>query len=588
MTSIKSARDWTSELTTSLSTMNVVLVLILVGIIVFINTISNGFVWDDIGYITNNADVQSFHLSTLFGSNSFNTGLIYRPVALIFYGFMYRVFGTFPLGYHLVSIGIHIINAVLVYLIFSKFFTRLSSLFLSLIFLVHPMQVESVTYIAAVDGTLAFLLGMVAFLMETTLHKTTWISHIGAALLILTSILLKEIGALFIIGIIGYHICWNSSRKKIFLLTLSYLALSLGYLYLRLFVGHVPFTASRTQIVPIAGLDLSHRLISVPSIVLYYLTTFIYPARLAIDQQWVVTSVRNSHFYIPLFILGAIILSIGTIMLKNKKAGSAASRSALFFACWLVVSLSLHLQLFPLDMTVADRFFYLPIVGLLGLVASLFSMIRLKISPVLLPIIGLIGCLCILALSVRTIIRNRDWRDEITLYSHDSHVENSFNIENNLGRAYFIQKNYDAALPHFVASARMLPTELNTYNIGATYEELGDLTSAETNYKHALTLNKFPPDEHKMIALIIIKKLAWISLLSENYSFVTPFIRQQLTIYPSDAQLWESLAISEYLSNENDQAVRDILNAQKYMKNPSINSQYLRERITRGEPIRIK
>jgi tetratricopeptide (TPR) repeat protein len=451
------------------------------------------------------------------------------------------------------------------------------------------MQVESVTYIAAVDGTFALTLGLIAFLIETRSGKTSWTTHVASLLLILASILLKEIGALFIIGIVGYHIIWRSKRTVIYSLITSYMALSLLYLYLRLSVGHVFFTASRTQIVPIAGLDFIHRLINIPAIWWYYLVTYVYPARLAIDQQWIVSSVIDPQFYVPLIILLGSLIVLGKIMLDLKKTNAHLLRSAVFFFCWFTISLLLHLQLFPLDMTVADRFFYLPMIGLLGLLASIFSAKRWKIrDSARAPIIVVIALIYIGALSLRTIVRNRDWQDEITLYSHDSRVIDSFNIENNLGRAYFIRQNYQAALPHFRSSARELPTELNTYNIGATYEQLGDLSLAEANYTRALTLYKFPSDEHRIIALIITKKLAWIYLLTGRYTLATTFIRQQLTQYPSDGQLWESLAISEYLSNEKDKAIIDIQRAQTYMKHPNANSQYLFERIMRNEPIRIQ
>jgi tetratricopeptide (TPR) repeat protein len=130
---------------------------------------------------------------------------------------------------------------------------------------------------------------------------------------------------------------------------------------------------------------------------------------------------------------------------------------ATFFTMWFVFAISPVLNLIlPLDMSFAERWLYVPMIGLLGLLGGLIieiKILRRNINKFL-----AIGLLIILALMTRTLYRNMDWKDGYTLYSHDIEIESeSFDLQNNLGVEKFRKGEYEDAFLHFEKSVELQP-----------------------------------------------------------------------------------------------------------------------------------
>jgi hypothetical protein len=136
------------------------LTIIAIGFFVYFNTFFNGFVWDDNSYIIGNVQIHSFNLPLFFGKNLFNTVGQYRPIPVLYFFSLYTMFGNMAFFYHIFSVSLHISNTLLLFWFFKQFFGKKTSLIASLAFLVHPMQVESVSYISAVASLLTVLFGL--------------------------------------------------------------------------------------------------------------------------------------------------------------------------------------------------------------------------------------------------------------------------------------------------------------------------------------------------------------------------------------------------------------------------------------------
>src|SRR6266700_2801169 len=89
------------------------------------------------------------------------------------------------------SLIIHITDTFLLFFLLKRFFNRTLALFLSLVFLVHPLQVESVAWIAAADNPLFFLFGISALLLSVK-DRVSLKRLIGLCCLLLLSLLTKE------------------------------------------------------------------------------------------------------------------------------------------------------------------------------------------------------------------------------------------------------------------------------------------------------------------------------------------------------------------------------------------------------------
>lgn len=158
--------NFQAKLLNNLTKLKVVNLIVLLGIITFANCIFNKFVLDDYSFIVNNPEVHRLNIFASFGKNMFNGLGYYRPIPAIYFSSLYSIFTTNQFFYHFIQITLHIANTFLVFVLFKKLFSEKLSLFLSLIFLIHPIQVESVSYIAAAGNPLFFLFGITAFILS--------------------------------------------------------------------------------------------------------------------------------------------------------------------------------------------------------------------------------------------------------------------------------------------------------------------------------------------------------------------------------------------------------------------------------------
>lgn len=154
-------------------TKKILTILIIVGFVVYFNSLFNGFLWDDEEYIVNSPSIKSIKNIPMFftgkehvsGTNIQKNTTYYRPLASVIYSILFLISGGHPISFRLFQVVVHIINSILVFFIFFHFFNRTKHLpfFLSMIFLVHPINSEAVLFISATQEVLFFLLGSLVF-----------------------------------------------------------------------------------------------------------------------------------------------------------------------------------------------------------------------------------------------------------------------------------------------------------------------------------------------------------------------------------------------------------------------------------------
>src|SRR6266540_4859565 len=135
-------------------------IIVIVGFIVYVRSLFNGFVWDDILFILQNFSIRPLMSQSFLTHNLYNSGAFYRPVTYLYFGVLYSIFGQNAFYYHLTQLFLHIVATVLLFTFLRLFFLEWISFFLALIFLVHPMNVESIAYISATNSELCFLFGI--------------------------------------------------------------------------------------------------------------------------------------------------------------------------------------------------------------------------------------------------------------------------------------------------------------------------------------------------------------------------------------------------------------------------------------------
>ncbi|PJE67516.1 hypothetical protein COU95_02015, partial [Candidatus Shapirobacteria bacterium CG10_big_fil_rev_8_21_14_0_10_40_9] len=466
-----------------LSKLQLIFLILAVGFVVYFNSLFNGFVWDDEEQILNNVAIRSFsNLPLIFKSSTFSTGgaglsgWYYKPLMTASFMLNYSIWRLNPFGFHLFQVLLHLINAVLVFLLFSALFKPpLVSFFLALVFAVHPVNSESVVYISAVQEVLFtfFVLGGFLILLKFKTKK----SLITGAFLIFLALLSKETAILAIPIILVYFLLFE--KDKVFSWIFSSLAILSGYLILRVGIAKIPF--AHFSIVPISEATFSERLLTIPWEITYYLRVLLFPRILATAQHTVIKNPADFSFW-GLGILVLIFLS-ATIWTVLK----LRSKLFYFFVFWFFCSLVLILNIFPLDMTVAERWLYFPLIGFLGMMGIIFAWIN-QSFPSLSRLFIILSLVAIVSLGLRTIVRNSNWRSGLSLYEHDIKInKTAFDLQNNYGVELFRVGRIDEAKIHFERSISLQPKWWTSFNnLGAVYERKGDFSEAEKMYQKSI------------------------------------------------------------------------------------------------------
>ena len=507
------------------------LIILGLGLVIYLNSFFNGFVWDDEEQVVNNLAIQSLsNIPYLFSQSTFNTGgaagmggMYYKPIMPLLFTLIHQFSGLNAWGYHFVQVLIHIGNSYLIYLIFCRFSKKnVLAALLSLIFLVHPGNSETVLYVSGLQDILFMFFGLLGFsvvLTKKSLSNKNW--GVIFALLLL-SILSKETGILFWLLFSVYFYFYRKTELSTFL---RYLSLLFG-LYLVLRLGLAGVGLNENKLSPIMLSDFATRLQTLPKIIFYYLRLIFFPYNLAISQHWVVRQITWTEFYLPLTISALFFIGLLTLCLKYKR------RSLWFFSILLIIGLGLHSQLIPLDMTVSERWLYFPLFGMLGIVLILFENSKIKQTT-------LVGILLfvILLLSVRTLVRIPDWRSGLSLYVKDEPLaKGNFDFENNLGVYLHRDGKHKQALPHYVRSTEIAPHWwTNWNNLGVSYQmnnkpkkaeqaflkaiKNGDYYLAYENYANLLLKQKRYKGLLKFLEQKALPKFPYNQRLAEIYQF---------------------------------------------------------------------
>jgi Tetratricopeptide repeat len=530
-----------------------VLLIFALGFIVFFNSLFNGFVWDDFAFIIKNPEIHSFNLAKIFGLSLFNSDSYFRPLPAAYFSLVYSIAHAQPFLYHIAQLLLHIACTIAVYVLFARFINRLAALLLAMMFLVHPMNVESVAYISATTSQLYALPGLLALLLLQH-TKTTKLRHVAVGLLLLASLLAKEEGLLLLFAVLVFVALFRQRQLKQVLL-IEAVVVSL-YLLIRFTIGQQTGTnldeflrrgpewlAENTlYYVPIAHLLFYEKLLNVPAIILYYLQTFLFPYNLVTDQIWVVHK-DPASVYVPLIIDSIVFAGMVVSAIYFYRHQRAYFKPYLFFSSWFIAGLAFHLPIFiPAEMTVADRWFYttmIPLLGMLGIAGS--ALLQNQNQNV--RKIALCGVIVLIALlSIRTVVRNGNFATPVELVKHDAPLRPNYRTELRLGEQYIQSNNPKAALVHLQNSDRLYRTSRALYDLGFLNESEGNIHQASEYY---LAGHKIEKSKGLMPGPAIYQGLCKVLLLDGQLATARQLIKEGLQRFPEDDTLWYLLAVAE-------------------------------------------
>lgn len=265
----------------------IVLVIVLT-VIIFGQTIFFEFVYDDFPYLVANRGLQgtlnpiSYIKDPGLGWAGSDNTQVYRPLGAFLYALEFRVFGFDPFYYHLIKIILHALNVILAGIVlFLLFRNRTLAALSSLIFLVHPVNVEAIAWVSqqsTLAATALVLASLIFFLLYDEYRlKTFLVLSWGFALL---APFMKDqliVVPFFLLGCLLYlKIPWRRS----FWLAVSYFLTAAPFLWIRYSIG-LPFNQAggwfdnRNQ----AILTMIHGLA-------YYIRLIFVPYPLTVNYEW--------------------------------------------------------------------------------------------------------------------------------------------------------------------------------------------------------------------------------------------------------------------------------------------------------------
>jgi len=548
------------------TTKKAVFYIFLLGFIVFFFSIFNGFVGDDFGQIVNNTRLNSlgnifsyFSTSTFYNQStqSFSGGF-YRPLMLAYFSLVHVAFGANPFFFHLIQVILYTLSSALLFLVLKHFFKLHIAFFLSLIFLIHPMNSEIALYVSDTQDVFFFLFGLLALLILQSNKSIKAILLSSICLFI--SLFAKETAILFVLITTIYVFFYQKRNIGKYILISGFL-FCIYFLVRFHAIGIYPQTAP----VPIWNTNILIRLLNLPAIFFFYLQNFAFPINLSITFQWVHTEINLLNFVIPLVIDVMFLVAITSLAIFIfKKYDRKYNLKFLFFMSWFFIGIIPYLQFIPLDATVVDRWFYFPMVGVLGMLAVIYEKINYSLKQKLTLILTI---LLLVIFSGRTFIRSLDFKDNLTLENNDIKVsKEAFDLENQLGFTYYAMGSLNEAKMHAEKSIKLFPNATNYNLLGAIYVGLSNYPLAKASYEKALRYgdNYFTFDNLAALSLIYGND-------KENINFIK---NTALKKVPKDSILWNCLALLEYRIGNLKEAKDAITRAHDLDKHEIISKNY--------------
>ncbi len=503
-----------------------VLAVVFLCIATYINILPNKLFFDDEELIYKNYYVQNLkYLPQYFTQNMIaGAGKIsnmYRPILLTSFAADYAIWKDNPIGFHLTSIVLHSINAVLFFFLTLKLFgNKFIAFFSSLLFAVHPALSEAVIYASGrTDPLYAFfmLCSLLLFISCLEKKKKGWARYTVSILFFILSLLSKETAIVFplILPLVILAFLHTKNIKelndkktrlvnlkfnnlnvllKTGILSLPFFTISFIYFILRLtilnfadtlnfYLNNAGTTGASTA--SLYSQNLPVRLYTFSKVFFDYAGLIFFPNYLAIARTpQIITTIFN-HWVI-LFIFAVTIFVI--VAKRNwPKNGIIAFALLWFFILILPVS-----GIIPINNIESEHYLYLPSLSFFVIISYFVYFIWQRVrSSEIKTAFAMLLIIITLLLSLRTVARTFDWRDPVTFYNIAlSQSPGNLPIQNNLAMAYEEKGDISLAIEQYkniIAVGDFYPNI--HHNLANAYVKQGEYKKAETEYKKALSMD---------------------------------------------------------------------------------------------------
>lgn len=540
----------------NITTWQAILLIIVVGCIVFSSGLGSQFQGDDNAQIVNNMPVQSlsnakllFEGGTFYNGQGLNplTGSYYRPLMMLTFSVIHEIFGLNAVYFHAFQYMLCIGAAILLFLIFRYIFRPLLALFLALVYLVHPINSQVAFSIACMQDALFVFFGLLAFWILVRFDSIRSLPF--AVLSLFIALFAKESALLFVIMSLIF-LFWFGRRRLLPFMTMLVLPVT-AWLILK--TNAIGFMVNNPGNAPIVHLDFFERMMTAPSIMLLYISKFVFPDKMAAAYYWTQPAFNVRYVLVPLIIDIAVMVLVAYAGYRLYKVASKQQYyTYLFFTIWTAIGVGLHLQIFALDFTATLPWLYFAMVGLLGMIGVVltnlepFKSFDRRKALILMAIV-------VLLLGARTFARGFDYKDQYTLAKHDVQATSEqFNAYNSMAIHEANKNDFDVALKHARKSVSIYSAATNNNTLGGILYLTGDYAGAHKAWHEGLKTMELSDIYINLVRLTLV-----YGPPKENEEIIV----KALNYFPDNSNIWIYYAIQLQRNGNNLRAQEAIQRA---------------------------
>jgi protein O-mannosyl-transferase len=476
----------------------------------------------------------------------------YRPLIIISFIIDTVIAGQSSMMYHATNILIHIIFTLLVFRLLLKFKIKQSiALFCALIFALHPINLNAVSWIAGRNDLIAGLFSILSILSFINYIQTEkWFYFITHQLFFLLAMFSKEIGVVIPAAILTYLFFFNKEylrdKRKIIRLIITWGILGISYLYVRLFVADV-YTNGKVGL----SVFLKNLYILFEYIAKIFYLPGIMPLYLK-DYSLIIIGIVTAIFIISL------------VILKKKYLDKQFMWGLIFFLIFIIPSLLVIQQTKDGGSISIDCRMYLPFVGLLISLGTVLN--KLKVNEYKLIISFALVIIC---LTIFSFIKNKPYENGKLFWT--TVIKDYPNAPYNwigLGFYYYDNQDYIKAAKCAEEAIKLNPTiDPEFYQKAAlAYEKAGDLIKANSFIDDAMKIEK----DCSVDLLNLINNNLKLGNYEKAISLKNDLEKIKITDIKKKEDLYSSAAYYFAYSNKYDPAIELMRKASNYQPpNPS-------------------
>jgi protein O-mannosyl-transferase len=518
--------------------------LLAVVALVYGNTLRNEFTMDDGIYVLRNAQVTHASLRELFTANKSSN--VFRPMTFATLAFNWRLGGARPFGFHLFNLILHAGVTWLLFLLLEALLgasppAKAVAFTAALLFAVHPLHTEAV---ASIPGRAELLAAGFLF--------AAWILHLNdqeipAVMCFILALLSKESAVVFLpLLLVGDYARGKWKPLLRYTLFAVITLLYLGVLWKAQGGRFGQITISQLDN-PLAVIPAHWRILNAFRVQWKYAALHFYPAKLSCDYSFNTIPIYLDWSHtLPAAL--AILATIGLWIWAVYKRRNALILAGGIYLGGFAVTANIFM---PTGTIMGERLAYLPSVGFCLLAALGWNWLQSRKRLVALAALTAV----VAAFGMRTMVRNKDWVDNLNLYSAGVRVSpGSAKMHGNLGGEYMAAADWDRAATEYDTALRInpdYPDVLASYGLLEAWR--GHDQAAGRMLERAYYMSHRDNPNYDFMAV----NYASLLMQSGHMDGALTVLNREITESPSYARAWANRAVIRYKQGQTAPARSD-------------------------------